>query len=222
MKMHLLLVFLVSFLSAPRLHSQHLAVLHYEGGGDWYANPTSLPNLSAFYNREWDAQTTVLSEVRPLDLLDQFPIFVHATGHGRIYFSEDEQDALRNYLLAGGFLHIDDNYGMAAYATTVLQELFPRDRFPNAEVKEVATAHAIFRLPYRFENGLPKIHEHDNKIPSALGLFLSGELVALLTTECDLGDGWEDAQVHNDPQEIRKQALQMGANLVHWALLRAE
>lgn len=134
------------------------------------------------------------------------------TGHGNVFFSERDAENLRNYLLSGGFLHIDDNYGMAPYVTKELKKVFP-----DKELLELPKEHPIFSIVYKFPEGLPKIHEHDGKRPQALGLFHEGRLLVLLTLESDLGDGWEDEEVHNDPFEIREKALKMGANIIKYA-----
>lgn len=192
--------------------AQEIAVMQYGGGGDWYANPTSLPNLIRFCNQNIN---TTISE-KPLvvtpnsvDLFD-YP-FVHLTGHGNILFNQEEAKNLRNYLLSGGFLHIDDNYGMDKYLRKELTKLFP-----NKELIEIPKNHPIFNEPYSFPNGLPKIHEHDNSRPQAFGIFKEGRLILLYTFESDLGDGWENPEVHNDPQEVRLKALRMGANIVNY------
>lgn len=211
------LLFIICLITCiSKVCGQQLAVLKYDGGGDWYANPTALINLSTFYNKNTGAQTTVINEGITLDRLADLGVsFLHATGHGRIIFSDSDCESLRAFVERGGFLHIDDNYGMKEFAETALDACFP------AAVKvEVAHTHPIFNSLFAFSNGLPKIHAHDNLAPSALGYFIEGELVALLTSECDLGDGWEDANVHNDPIEIREKALKMGANLVHWSIVR--
>ncbi|WP_445384765.1 DUF4159 domain-containing protein [Robiginitalea sp. IMCC44478] len=193
--------------------AQSLGLLKYKGGGDWYANPTALPNLVQFCNAaigtqlEANAQTVELGR----DELFQYP-FLHMTGHGNVLFSPEEAEALRLYLLAGGFLHIDDNYGMAPYLLKELPKIFP-----DKELEEIGSDHPIFTEPYRFAEGLPKIHEHDGKRPRALGYFHEGRLVLLFTLETDLGDGWEDPEVHNDPEAVRRKALQMGANIIHYA-----
>ena len=197
------------------LSGQVLGLLKYDGGGDWYANPTALENLSAFYNLETEARSSVLpQEIEISNLLTSGVSFLHATGHGRIVLSESEREILNEFVSRGGFLHIDDNYGMKVFAESELDQCFP-----NAEKVEVATNHPIFNTLFKLK-GLPKIHEHDNEKPKALGYFLDGELVALLTIESDIGDGWEDEEVHNDPKEKREEALKMGANLVHWSLVR--
>lgn len=208
----LLIVF--SFVFSAK--GQNVALLQYNGGGDWYANPTALENLVEYYNETRESQIRLQkTPVLPEQLLDQSPAFVHATGHGRIFFSPKEAQALRTYLIRGGFLHIDDNYGMKEFALEAMKTVFPEIRPVDVDLN-----HAIFHIPYEFQAGLPKIHEHDAEVPRALGYYWEGNLVAVLTYETDLGDGWEDPEVHNDPEEKRIEALKMGTNLLHWALLR--
>lgn len=192
------------------LISQEIAVLKYNGGGDWYANPTAVTNLITFCNNNIDTTLEPVYktvEVGNVDIF-QYP-FVHMTGHGNVYFSNEEAESLRNYLQSGGFLHIDDNYGMDTYIRRELLKVFP-----NKELIELPSTHPIFYSAYAFPKGLPKIHEHDNKRPLALGYFHNGRLICLYTTESDLGDGWENPEIHNDPEEIRLKALQMGANII--------
>lgn len=192
--------------------SQEIALLKYSGGGDWYANPTSLPNLINFCNANINTRIkTKPSTVEPgnPDLLS-YP-FVHMTGHGNVVFSDSDVDNLKNYLTAGGFLHIDDNYGMDQYVRKEIKKIFP-----NNDLIEIPANHPIFQKPFSFPNGLPKIHEHDAKRPQAFGIFVENKLVLLYTYECDLGDGWEDAEVNNDPLEVRQKALKMGANIIHY------
>lgn len=192
--------------------SQDIAVLKYSGGGDWYANPTSLPNLVKFCNQ--NINTKLNTKVNSVDVgsaeLFLFP-FVHMTGHGNVVFSNNDVQNLRNYLNAGGFLHIDDNYGMDEYIRKEIKKLYP----DNALI-EIPKTHPIFQAPYSFPNGLPKIHEHDNKQPMAYGIFIENRLALLYTFECDLGDGWESPEVHNDPLTIREKALKMGANILNY------
>ena len=196
--------------------AQVLAVFKYDGGGDWYANPTALKNLSAFYNKSTDARSLVRSEpVTAESLLASGVSFLHGTGHGRIILSNDQANQLRAFTENGGFLHIDDNYGMSTYAKEALKQVFP-----TATIEQVSHDHHIFNSLFHFPKGMPKIHEHDNGTPEAIGYFVKGELVALLTLETDLGDGWEDAEVHADTKEKREAALKMGANLLHWATVR--
>jgi hypothetical protein len=192
--------------------SQEIALVKYSGGGDWYANPTSLPNLIKFCNA--NINTKIKSKPRTVepsspDLLS-YP-FVHMTGHGNVVFSDADVINLRSYLLAGGFLHIDDNYGMDQYIRKEIRKIFP-----TTDLVEISSSHVLFQKPFSFPYGLPKIHEHDGKRPQAYGIFIGSKLVLLYTYECDLGDGWEDAEVNNDPFEVREKALKMGANIINY------
>lgn len=201
-------LFLLHFLG----FTQEVAVLKYAGGGDWYANPTSLPNLVKYCNQT--IHTTLTPKVGVVDVgsaeIVNYP-FVHMTGHGNVVFSANDIQNLRNYLTSGGFLHIDDNYGMDAFIRKEIKKIFP-----NNNLVEIPSNHPIFQTPYSFTNGLPKIHEHENNKPQAFGVFIEGRLVLLYTFECDLGDGWEDAEVHNDPIQVREKALKMGANIINY------
>ena len=191
---------------------QEIAVLQYGGGGDWYGNPTSLPNLIKFCNETINTTIEPKPQVVTPNSVDLFDYpFVHMTGHGNVYFSEEEAANLKNYLLSGGFLHIDDNYGMDQYLRKELTKIFP-----STELKELPGNHPIFKYHYNFPQGLPKIHEHDQARPQAFGIEHEGRLVLLYTYECDLGDGWESPEVHNDPPEVRLKALQMGANILKY------
>jgi len=202
----------ILLITASLCFSQEIAVLKYNGGGDWYSNPTALPNLITFCNS--NINTTISNKPKTVEVgsvaLFQYP-FVHMTGHGNVYFSNEEAENLRNYLNSGGFLHIDDNYGMDTYIRKELQKVFP-----NQKLIELPTKHPIFSCVYQFPKGLPKIHEHDGKRPQALGYFHNGRLVCLYTTEADLGDGWENQEIHNDAPEVRLKALQMGANIIKY------
>jgi hypothetical protein len=193
--------------------SQEIAVLKYHGGGDWYGNPTALPNLIAFCNSNINTQINPKPETVETGSSEifQYP-FIHMTGHGNVFFSEEDAENLRNYLISGGFLHIDDNYGMQPYITEELKKVFP-----DKELVEIPANHPIFNIAYSFPKGLPKIHEHDGKRPQAFGIFFENRLVLLFTFESDLGDGWEDEVVHNDPAEVREKALKMGANIIKYA-----
>ena len=195
------------------LFSQDVAILKYKGGGDWYSNPTALPNLVKYCNDNID--TNINENIQTVETgstdIFQFPL-LHMTGHGNVFFSDDDAANLRNYLISGGFLHIDDNYGMEPYITKELKKVFP-----NNELIEIPKDHTIFNAAFAFPNGLPKIHEHDGKAPQAFGIFFENRLVLLFTFESDLGDGWEDAEVHNDPEDVREKALKMGANIVKYA-----
>ncbi len=193
-----------------QMKSQEIAILKYQGGGDWYANPTALPNLIKYCNNNID--TTIDSKPETVEVgsssIFQYP-FLHMTGHGNVVFSDEELENLRTYLLSGGFLHIDDNYGMKPYITREIKRLFP-----NTELEELGSEHPIFSNKYTFPKGLPKIHEHDGQRPQAFAISRNNRIVLLFTSESDLGDGWEDPTVHNDNEEVREKALQMGANII--------
>ena len=189
-----------------------IALLKYGGGGDWYANPTSLTNLIKFCNSELGTNLNpqyATVDVGSADIFN-YP-FLHLTGHGNIVFSPAETQNLRNYLIAGGFLHIDDNYGLKPFAIAQMKKVFP-----ELEFVELPFSHPIYHQKYNFPNGLPKIHEHDNLPPKGYGLIYNGRLVCFFTYECDLGDGWEDQDVHGDSQATRTKALQMGANIISY------
>lgn len=198
---------------ASHLQAQELAVLKYKGGGDWYGNPTALPNLIKFCNDNIGTKLEPKPKTVEVDSPDifQFPL-IHMTGHGNVFFSESDAENLRNYLLSGGFLHIDDNYGMQPYITKELKKVFP-----EKELIEIPSSHEIFNVAYKFPEGLPKIHEHDGKRPQAFGVFQEERLLLLFTYESDLGDGWEDMEIHNDPTDVREKALKMGANIIKYA-----
>jgi hypothetical protein len=196
-----------------RSQGQTLAVLKYDGGGDWYSNPTALKNLIQFSNTHGATKLKLKPEVvHPEDpALFSYP-FIHMTGHGNVVFSDEALKNLNTYLIGGGFLHIDDNYGMKPYILPQLKKLFP-----SKVLKEVPSDHPIFNLIFEFPDGLPKIHEHDGLAPQALGIFHENRLILLCTLESDLSDGWEDQSVHKDPEDIRLKALQMGANIIKYA-----
>lgn len=190
-----------------------IAVLKYNGGGDWYANPTSLPNLITFCNTHISTninKTPAIVELGSADIYS-YP-FIHMTGHGNVIFNEQEIENLKTYLLAGGFLHIDDNYGLDEYIRREMKKVFP-----NNEFIELPFDFPIYNMAFPFKNGLPKIHEHDNKSPQGFGIIHEGRLVCFYSYECDLGDGWEDQAVHNDSEETRTKALEMGANIISYA-----
>ena len=193
--------------------SYQIAVMKYKGGGDYYANPTSLPNLVSFVNRELKmnvAKETPYVEVGSTELFN-YP-FVHMTGHGNVVFSSADVENLRLYLRSGGFLHISDNYGLDKFIRKEMKKVFP-----DAEFLEIPFGHPIYHQKYEFNSGLPKIHEHDNKAAQGLGIFIENRLVVFYDFECDLGDGWEDSNVHKDSEAARTKAFQMGANLLQYA-----
>lgn len=212
-----LLLFIVIITLSSLCFSQNLqvAVLKYSGGGDYYANPTSVPNLVNFCNK--NLGTTISMDVPYVEAgskdIFMYP-FVHMTGHGNVVFNNTEAENLRTYMLGGGFLHIDDNYGMDQFIRVEIKKVFP-----NNELIELPSDHPIFHQKYNF-NGIPKIHEHDDKRPQAFGIIIEGRLVCLYTFETDLGDGWEDPEVHNDPENKRMEALKMGANLLMYVFMK--
>ena len=213
------LIFFFLIINTPIYYSQDysfkIGVLKYNGGGDWYANPTALPNLIQFCNK--NLNTNINPSYDEIEIgnseLFNYP-WVHLTGHGNVVFDSREVANLRAYLIAGGFLHISDNYGLDPFIRKEMKKVFP-----EADFIELPLNHEIYQTPYLFKNGLPKIHEHDNNTPLGLGLFYEGKLICFYDYECDLGDGWEDEEVHNDSEEIRTKALKMGANIVSYALM---
>jgi hypothetical protein len=205
------------FLISKLLTAQNsIALLKYNGGGDWYANPTSLPNLIKFCNQ--NLKTNLTPEIPTVEVgsaeLFRYPM-VHLTGHGNILFSATEAKNIREYLIAGGFLHADDNYGLDIFFRREMLKVFPELTW-----QKVPFDHPLYNQKYKFLNGLPKIHAHDNKPPQGLGLFWKGRLVCFYSFECDLGDGWEDAEIHNDTPDAREKALKMGANIVSFVFLQ--
>ncbi len=202
----------IMVMMAQAAQGQQIALLKYRGGGDWYANPTSLGNLIEFCNKNLNMSLDpkpATVEVGSTDIF-QYP-FVHMTGHGNVIFSNDEAQNLRMYLLSGGFLHIDDNYGLDKFARSQMKLVFP-----ELDFVELPYSHPIFHQKFPFTNGLPKIHEHDGKPAQAFGLIWEGRLVCLYTYECDLGDGWEDTEVHHDSEATHLKALRMGADIIQY------
>lgn len=210
----LILLFLISITSFCQNESYQIALLKYNGGGDWYSNlETSLPNLIEYCNKNLKTNINpeqAIVEVGSSELFN-YP-FVHLTGHGNVIFNQQEAENLRNYLIGGGFLHISDNYGLDKFIRPQMKLVFP-----EAEFVELPFNHPIYHQTYNFNNGLPKIHEHDDKTPKGYGIIYEGKLVCFYDVECDLGDGWEDPEVHNDSEEKRTAALQMGANIIQYA-----
>jgi len=204
-----LFLFLFSIVS----NSQEVAILKYNGGGDWYANPTAVPNLITFTNTNCNTnikntpQTVTASDA---DIFN-YPI-VFLTGHGNVFFSDEDVTNLKNYLISGGFLHISDNYGLDKYIRRELKKIFPA-----LELQEIPKNHPIYHQTFTFNNGLPKIHEHNKKPPQGFGLFYKGRLIIYYDYESDLSDGWEDKAVHNNSEKIRNKALQMGSNMIEYA-----
>ncbi|PST84796.1 hypothetical protein C7T94_01335 [Pedobacter yulinensis] len=213
-------LFVILLLGLPAVMAFHaptykLAKLKYNGGGDWYANRTALPNLASFCNANLRTNLSVEEgavEVGSPEIFD-YP-FVYMTGHGNVLFSTQDAANLRRYLVGGGFLHIDDNYGLDKFIRPQMKKVFPELSFV-----ELPANHALYNQKFRFPNGLPKIHEHDNKRPQGLALIWKGRIVCYYTYECDLGNGWEDAGTYaGDTPAKRTDALRMGANLIQFAL----
>ena len=189
-----------------------IAQLKYQGGGDWYANKTALPNLIQFCNANLGTTIDLSPEAVEVGSPELFLYpYIYMTGHGNVVFSSDEAENLRNYLIAGGFLHIDDNYGLDQFVRLEMKKVFP-----ELDFIELPFDHKIYNQKYKFRDGLPKIHEHGGKPAQGFGLFYEGRLVAFYSYECDLGNGWEDQTIHNDPEEIRQLALRMGANIISY------
>lgn len=187
-----------------------IAKLKYQGGGDWYANKTALPNLIEFCNRELNMNMADEEDMVDVGSKEIFYYpYVYMTGHGNVVFSDQEAENLRNYLIAGGFLHIDDNYGMDPFVRLEMKKVFP-----GLEFVEIPFDHPIYRQKFTFKEGLPKIHEHEGKPPQGLGILYQGRLVCFYSFETDLGNGWEDQSVYGDPEAVRQQALKMGANII--------
>ena len=200
-------------------YAYQIALLKYNGGGDWYANlETSLPNLIKFCNDNLKTAINPEQAIADAGSIEIFNYpFIHMTGHGNVIFSNQEAENLRNYMLAGGFLHISDNYGMDNFIRIQLKKIFP-----ELDLIELPFSHPIYHQKYDFPKGLPKIHDHDKKAPQGFGLIYKGKLICFYDFECDLGDGWESQEIHNDSQEARNNALKMGANIISYAFMNFE
>lgn len=216
MKHFLSILFLALAFSVTAQNKTQIALLKYGGGGDWYSDPTALTNLIAFCNQ--DQNMNLHPQYATVDVgsseIFNYP-FVHITGHGNIVFSSQEAENLRQYLIGGGFLYIDDNYGLREFVVPQMKKVFP-----ELDFVELPFSHPIYHQKYDFPNGLPKIHEHDGLPPKGYGLIWEGRLVCFFTWECDLSDGWEDPDVHNDSREARQKALRMGSNIVRFAFMQ--
>lgn len=210
----LLMLFLLSVQTFSQNNAFKIAKLKYGGGGDWYCNRTSLPNLIKFINQNSTIRVHEKEDIVEVGSPALFQYaWVHLTGHGNVFFTEAEAQNLRNYLIAGGFLHIDDNYGLDKYIRREMKKVFPEHDFV-----ELPFDYGIYKKPFSFPKGLPKVHEHDGKPPQGFGIFHDGRLVCFYSYECDLGNGWEDQEIYNDPEPVRQQALKMGTNIVYWAI----
>lgn len=207
-------IYFLSFLFfCTVLQAQEIAILKYNGGGDWYANPTALPNLVNFTNTS--CKTAISKNIATIttsdDTIFNYPL-LFMTGHGNVFFTEDDVQNLRKYLTSGGFLHISDNYGLDTYVRREIKKVFPK-----LELQEIPKNHPIYNQTFSFPNGLPKIHEHDKKPPQGFGLFYKNRLIIFYDYESDLSDGWEDPEIHNNPKNTREKALKMGANIIEYA-----
>ncbi|TXD52060.1 MULTISPECIES: DUF4159 domain-containing protein [unclassified Polaribacter] len=206
-----IILFIVNFFF--QTNAQDVAILKYNGGGDWYANPTAIPNLVAFTNQNIKTNISENPQsvaVNSEDLFNYPMLFM--TGHGNVYFSDEEAINLKNYLISGGFLHISDNYGLDKFIRRELKKVFP-----SLEFQEIPSNHPIYNQTFKFAEGIPKIHEHDKKSAQGFGLFYEGRLVIFYDYETDLSDGWEDQIIHNNPKEVREKALKMGSNIIEYA-----
>jgi hypothetical protein len=210
MKQILVTIFMLFFILA---NAQDVAILKYSGGGDWYSNPTAIPNLVAFTNA--NINTTISKNPQAVNISNEeifnFPM-LFMTGHGNVLFSGDDSENLRNYLISGGFLHISDNYGLDTFIRREIKKVFPKLAFI-----EIPSNHAIYNQTFKFPNGIPKIHEHDKKAAQGFGIFYAGRLVIFYDYETDLSDGWEDEIIHNNPKSVREKALKMGSNIIEYA-----
>ncbi|MEN8966259.1 MAG: DUF4159 domain-containing protein [Polaribacter sp.] len=194
-------------------NAQDVAILKYNGGGDWYSNPTAIPNLVQFANT--NIKTSISKNPQTVAVgsedIFNFPM-LFMTGHGNVFFTDNEAENLRNYLISGGFLHISDNYGLDKFIRNEMKKVFPKLVF-----KEIPSNHSIYNQTFKFPNGIPKIHEHDKKPAQGFGIFHEGRLVVFYDYETDLSDGWEDKIIHNNPKNVREKALKMGANIIEFA-----
>lgn len=208
-------VLMISFLSDISAQNIKLAKLKYNGGGDWYANKTALPNLIDFCKRNLNMALAAEEDVVDVSSPELFLYpYLYMTGHGNVIFSTSDAENLRKYLIAGGFLHIDDNYGLDQFIRLEIKKVFP-----ELEFIEIPFDHPIYHQKYEFNNGVPKIHEHDGKPAQGFGLFYEGRLVCFYSYESDLGNGWEDQRIYNDPQSLRIEALKMGANILSYCFI---
>ncbi|MEM0941245.1 MAG: DUF4159 domain-containing protein [Bacteroidota bacterium] len=195
-----------------------IAKLKYDGGGDWYANKTALPNLIEFCNEVLQTNLALSEDIVEVGSPDLFLYpYVYMTGHGNVVFNDFQAKNLRNYLISGGFLHIDDNYGLEPFIRIEMKKVFP-----ELEFIEIPFNHPIYHQKFDYDEGLPKIHEHDGKPPQGLGIIYDGRLVCFFSYESDLGNGWEDQSVYNDPEELRMEALRMGANIISYVFTEVQ
>lgn len=215
LKIRKMKIFIFLFFSIISIctNAQDVAILKYNGGGDWYSNPTAIPNLVQFANT--NIKTSISKNPQTVAVgsedIFNFPM-LFMTGHGNVFFTDNEAENLRNYLISGGFLHISDNYGLDKFIRNEMKKVFPKQAF-----KEIPSNHSIYNQTFKFPNGIPKIHEHDKKPAQGFGIFYEGRLVVFYDYETDLSDGWEDEIIHNNPKNVREKALKMGANIIEFA-----
>lgn len=206
------IIFIVFVCLLSNVKAQEIAVMKYKGGGDWYSNPTALPNLIRFCNANIDTVITPKAETVTPESSELFNYpYVYLTGHGNVFFSDEDAQNLREYLLSGGFLHVDDNYGLEPYFRKAIKKVFP-----DKTLEPIPADHPIFSKAFDFPKGLPKIHVHDGKPPQLFGMTHEDRLILIFSYESDLGNGWEDPAVHNDPEQVRQKALKMGANIINY------
>lgn len=208
------IIIILSIFISFSLQAQNLRIakLKYDGGGDWYSNKTALPNLISFCNQNLGTKIESEDDVVEASSPDIFSYpYIYMTGHGNVIFSDEDAENLRNYLKSGGFLHIDDNYGLDPFIRLEIKKIFP-----NTDFVEIPFDHPIYHQKYDFKDGLPKIHQHDGKPAQGFGILLEGRLVCFYSYESDLGNGWEDASIHNDPRDVREMSLKMGANIISY------
>ena len=216
--MYFVLLLISTFLYSENVSPGSFSItrIHYDGGGDWYADPSSLPNMLEYLSDHTNIAVNPLEKRAKIgDDVFAGSSYLYLTGHGNIKFADEDAQKLRDHLMSGAFLHADDNYGMDKSFQREMKKVFP-----EKDWVELPPDHPIFNIYYEFPNGLPKVHEHENNRPQALGLFNEGKLMVLYTFESDLGDGWEDPKVHNDPEDIRQSALKMGTNIILYVLSR--
>ncbi len=216
--MRFILLLSIVLTSTVRAQELTIAKLKYDGGGDWYANKTALPNLIEFCNDVLNTKIALSEHVVDVGSPDIFLYpYVYMTGHGNVLFSNSDAENLRSYLVSGGFLHVDDNYGLEPFIRIEMKKVFP-----ELEFVEIPFDHPIYHQKFDFEEGLPKIHEHDGNPPQGLGLIYEGRLICFFSYESDLGNGWEDQAIYNDPEEIRREALKMGANIISYVFTEVQ
>lgn len=214
MKKTIIILLSILYINANFAQTKNkIALLKYRGGGDWYSVVDALQNLTKFANKElgmnFDTDYAQI-EVGSAEIFN-YP-FLFMTGHGNVIFSDEEATNLRNYCMAGGFIYVDDDFGMDPYVRPALKKIFP-----ESQLVELPFEHPVFHQKFSFTKGVPKVHEHNSKAPQTFGLFYQDRLVLVYTFESNISDGWESAEVHKNPDELRQQSLRMGANILQFA-----